>query len=130
MLGVMEIGVDRFRRASTPVTVTLGFFLGKGIKGSALGRHAFLAVGLVPRSLNQWVSAFGSPMSVHPDCTQVPGDPANLPPHGRLKNRHQTQNLAQVRAAALQPQFYSVDSRVCSQGPDSMGQGQGPQSAF
>jgi len=32
MLGVMEIGVDRFRRASTPVTVTLDFFWGRVLR--------------------------------------------------------------------------------------------------
>lgn len=133
MLGVMETDVDRLRRVSTAVMSHPWLFFGKGIKGSALGRHAFLAVGLVPRSLHQWVSAFGSPMSVHPYRTHTLGDPANFPPHGRLRNGHQSQSLAQVRAAALGPQFgwfYSVDSRVCSQGPDSMGQGQGLESAF
>lgn len=56
----MEIGGDRFRRESTPVTVTLGFF-GKGIKGSALGGCDFLLVGRVHGSFNQWVVALGTP---------------------------------------------------------------------
>lgn len=101
---VMGIDGDRFRRESTPVTVTLGFF-GKGIKGSALGGQDFLPVGLVQRSLKQWVSAFGGPASIHPNCIQTLGDPSNFPPHTRLRNGHQTQSPAQVRAGALRTRF-------------------------
>lgn len=96
---VMGIDGDRFRRESTPVTVTLGFF-GKGIKGSALGGQDFLPVGLVQRSLKQWLTAFGGPASV-----QTLGDPSNFPPHARLRNGHQTQRPAQVRAGALRTRF-------------------------
>lgn len=75
----MRIAADRFRRESTPATVTLGFF-GKGMKGSALGGHGFLPVGLVQRSLDQWAFAFGDPVSFHPNCTTL-GDASSFTPH-------------------------------------------------
>ena len=42
MLGVMEIGVDRFRRASNPVTVTLGFFWGRVLRAVLWAGMLFL----------------------------------------------------------------------------------------
>lgn len=82
---MIEIGSDRFRRESTPATVTLGFPR-KGIPGKAPGGSDVLAVGLVRRSVNRRVCAH--------DARSAPSVP---------RNQCQTRSPAHARATPPRP---------------------------
>lgn len=111
----MEIGGDRFRRESTPVTVILGF----------LGRvsRAVLWAGV----LSPWGAGTRKGISVgfHPNCTTL-RNPSS--PTSQLKD----QNPAQVRAVAFNPQlswFRNADPKAPG-GSAPMFQGWGLESAL
>lgn len=75
---------------------------------------------------------FGDPVGFHPNHTTL-GELSPFLPHARPQNGCHTQSSAYGGAAALQLQcewFWNADSRSCSPGPDSIGQGHGPESAF
>lgn len=102
---MIEIGSDRFRRESTPATVTLGFPR-KGIPGKAPGGSDVLAVGLVWRSVNRRVCAH--------DARSAPSVP---------RNQCQTRSPAHARATPPRPHAPAWGFR-------SHGSGQGSESAF
>lgn len=95
----MEIGSDRFRRESSPATVTLGF-PGKGIPGKAPGGSDVLAVGLARRGVSRRVCAR--------DACRVPRAP---------RNQRQTRSPAHARATAPTAQSGRFRSHGSGAGP-------------